>query len=85
MFNKNKLLKSELIGLTTKVVDSENRTNIGIEGKIIDETKNMIMIKTIKGVKKLIKKQNKLRFGNTVVDGVELVARPEERVKGGKR
>ena len=85
MLDKMKLLKSELIGLTTTVVDSDNKANIGIKGKIIDETKNMIIVKTEKGIKKLIKEQNKMKFGDIIIDGKELAARPEERIKlGGK-
>ena len=56
-----------------------------IQGKIIDETKNMFTIKTKKGVKKIIKKNNKMEFvindEKIIVEGDNLVARPEERVK----
>ncbi len=51
------LEKGELIGLNIEVIKSNNKANIGIKGKIIDETKNMIIIKNEKGIKKLIKKQ----------------------------
>jgi len=78
--NKKNLLRGELIGLETEIVESENNANKGIKGKVIDETKNMI---TIKGKKtwRLIKKQNMFKFGKTSIEGRLLVDRPEERIK----
>lgn len=73
------LLRKELIGMNVKVIGKS------IQGKIIDETKNMIIIKTKEGVKKIIKKNNKMEFTinkeNVVVKGDKLIARPEERIK----
>lgn len=84
-FNKKGLLKSELIGLDIKVIESENRFNRGIKGKIIDETKNMFMVKTEKGRKSIIKDQCvfefKLKEKNIQVNGKSLTIRPEERIK----
>lgn len=54
MFGK-KALKGELVGAVIKVSDSSNKMDIGLEGNVIDETKNMITVKTKKGIKKLIK------------------------------
>jgi RNase P/RNase MRP subunit p29 len=51
-----KSLKGELIGLTIRITNSKNKTDIGKQGKIIDETKNMIFIERKKGIKKFIKK-----------------------------
>lgn len=73
------LLKKELIGMNVKVIGK----NVG--GKIIDETKNMFTIKTKEGIKKIIKKNNKMEFiiddRKIIVEGNKLVARPEERIK----
>lgn len=75
----NELLKGELIGRNVKVIGKN------IQGKIIDETKNMLIIKTEEGIKKIIKNNNKMEFaiGNEkiTVEGNKLVARPEDRVK----
>ena len=38
------IIHHELIGLDTKVADSTNMSFIGIEGRIVDETKNMFKI-----------------------------------------
>jgi len=75
----NELLKGELIGKNAKVIGKN------IQGKITDETKNMLIIKTEEGIKKIIKKNNKMEFvidgKKIVIEGSKLVARPEERVK----
>ena len=42
-------IKEELIGLNAKIIDSKNPQNINIEGRIVDETKNMIIIETDDG------------------------------------
>jgi RNase P/RNase MRP subunit p29 len=73
------LLKKELIGMNVKIIGTK------IQGKIIDETKNMLTIKTKEGKKKVIKKNNKMGFtiGDEMImiEGDKLVGRPEERVK----
>jgi ribonuclease P protein subunit POP4 len=81
----NDIVKHELIGLKTKVVDSKNKANIGIQGKIIDETKNTIIIQS-KGDKKKLFKTNitiDVQVNNKIVriNGKLLVGRPKERVK----
>ena len=74
-----KARKQEIIGINVKV------TKLGIEGKVIDETKNMVIIETKKGIKKVIKMNNKfgLKIGNKIVniDGKMLNMRPEDRIK----
>ncbi len=80
-----KLIRGELIGLNVKVVSSKNIANKSLQGRIINETKNTLVIKTQKGEKKLIK-QNcvfELEFENQKfqVQGKILAKRPEERIK----
>lgn len=79
-FNKMKLkyfVKSELIGRKVKVGKHE--------GKIIDETKNMLIIETKKGIKKIPKKGKIFEFkykGKKIkIEGNFLIGRPEERIK----
>ena len=77
------LWKHELIGLKTKVADSSNPSLAGLEGKIIDETKNLLILEA-KGLEKKVPKkdctfsfpQYKVRIKGTV-----LLARPEDRTK----
>ena len=75
----NELLKGELIGRNVKVIGKN------IQGAIIDETKNMLIIKTKESIKKIIKRNNKMEFAiddeKIAIEGDKLVARPEERIK----
>ncbi len=83
--NKKKLAKSELIGLNVKVFRSDNPSNEGINGKIIDETKSMVVIETEKKQKKLIKDQCVFEFmlknEKITIQGKSINKRPEERIK----
>ena len=80
--NSKYIIFHELIGLKCRVIDAENPSQIGIEGTIIDERKNFIIIDG-----KMIKKKNSKFLitlpDNTkvLVDGNLLISRPEERTK----
>jgi len=84
-FNKKGLVRSELIGLNIKIIESENKFNKDVKGKIIDETKNMFEIKTKATRKKIIKDQCIFEFtlkGEKIqINGKSLTKRPEERIK----
>jgi len=81
----NEVLGCELIGVKIKVVNSSNKSLIGIEGKVIDETKNTLTIEKNDKEKKIIKSQSKFEImykGKKFhIDGKILVARPEDRLK----
>ena len=73
------ILRGEFIG---KYVKAPNK---GIEGKIIDETKNSFFVKT-KNTKKRVLKQNtlfelKLRTGYITIEGNSILMKPEDRIK----
>ncbi len=53
-----------LIGNKIKIVDAKNTSLKGIKGKVIDETKNLLVVETRKGIKKLLKEQIKFRIEN---------------------
>jgi ribonuclease P protein subunit POP4 len=80
------LIRHELIGLDAKVVGSPNRSLIGLEGRVMDETKKTLILK-VGGKRKIVPKDvAMLRFrppdGRIVeVDGRRIVARPEDRIK----
>jgi ribonuclease P protein subunit POP4 len=40
------LIYHELIGLTTRVIDSTNTSLINIRGKVVDETRNTLTVET---------------------------------------
>ena len=86
MISTRNLIRHEFIGLQVEVAESSNRFNIGIKGMIVDETKNILVIETANGLKKIQKKETKFIFtipdGRRVkVDGTKIITRPEERVK----
>lgn len=80
-----RLIKGELIGLSVKVISSKNPANKGLQGKVVDETKNTLLIKTVKGKKRIIKQNCVFEFGlgreRVRVEGKILAKRPEDRIK----
>ena len=80
------LLRGELIGLHARVVMSSHPGLIGTEGKIIDETKNLLILRTQRGDKKIPKNTSVFLItfpdGNEVkVDGIKILGRPEDRIR----
>jgi len=80
------LLKRELIGLTINVVDSKNKANINLKGRIVDETKHTLIIQTKEKQKKRMFKKNiafttKIKNQNYKIMGTFLEGKPEERIK----
>ena len=77
--------KTELVGLDIKIVEAANKNQLGIVGKIIDESKNTITIITKDKEKKIIKDQVSFEVefkGKKIkVKGAKLTKRPEERIK----
>ncbi len=91
MRTKKNILYHTFIGLKAEIINSASPNLIGFKGEIIDETKNMIIIKTDDGeIKKIQKKPNIFRFyleDNTMIDivGSGILFRPHERPKKVKR
>jgi len=80
------ILQGEFIGLNAKVVKSSNPSCVGISGKVINETRNTLVIRH-RNQDKIIAKETAV-FNFTLDDGtiveVEgniLVGRPEDRMK----
>ncbi len=82
--NKN-IVINELIGLKVKVIKSKDKSKIGLIGDVIDETKNLLIIETKKGIKKIPKDGNEFKFyykkKSFIVNGEEIAFRPFERTK----
>jgi ribonuclease P protein subunit POP4 len=76
-----KIERSELIGFEATVVGSTNKANIGIKGKITDETRNTLKI----GGKIILKKDITIEIetdGKKItIEGKKLTKSPEERIK----
>ena len=76
-------MRETLIGKKISVVESSNITLVGIEGIVIDETKNTIKIRDKKNIDKtLVKSQIKtLKADDKIVEGKKIEKRIEERIK----
>ena len=74
-----------MIGSIIEVIDADNKDLIGIKGKIIDETKNTLLVQTIKGRKRLLKNQIVFTTKNTtrsmIIDGKKIMRRPHDRIR----
>ncbi len=80
------ILKHELIGLNAKVIQSSQPAYLDIEGRVIDETRNTLVIQHDKKRKIVAKNVAVLNFtlsdGTVVeIDGKTIVGRPENRAK----
>ncbi|MBI2676299.1 MAG: ribonuclease P protein component 1 [Candidatus Aenigmarchaeota archaeon] len=80
------LVRHELIGLDVGIVYCTDKKMEGMEGAVIDETRNMLVIRTAKGDKRIAKESATFSFrlpsGEGVrVDGKIIVSRPEDRIK----
>ncbi|MGA1793339.1 MAG: ribonuclease P protein component 1 [Thermoplasmatota archaeon] len=79
----------ELIGLDVTVVAHTDPTLEGIKGRIIDETRNMFLVRSEEKDRKVAKKGASFELfvdgpkGDVaiILKGDELVARPEDRTK----
>jgi len=80
------VVQGEFIGLNAKVVKSANRSQIGISGQVINETRNTLVIKHRNEDKTIPKEAAVFQF--TLPDGIvveiegnAILGRPEDRVK----
>jgi len=81
MRRPDNVLRHELIGLECEVVAAVNKSSVGIRGTIKDETMKTIQV----GSKIIFKKGSVFRLalnGKKIdVEGDQLLARPEDRIK----
>ncbi|WP_406658119.1 ribonuclease P protein component 1 [Methanolobus sp. ZRKC2] len=90
----SKLIFHELIGLVVEVVEATNPTLSNIRGKVVDETKNMIIVQTEAGLEKMVPKMGttfvfripaqisgKHAERHVKIEGNLLLSQPENRTK----
>ena len=86
MITPDNITTHELIGMHTEVLNSSNSQIIGLNGRIVDETKSMIIINTANGMKSIPKSNNDLKFTidnkDIVVNGSKITKRSFERLGG---
>lgn len=76
--------RKELIGEEIEIVDSTNKSQMGMQGKVVDETKSTLKIDCAGGIKTLLKNNLVFKITKTgeTVAGKDVNKRPEDRIKG---
>jgi ribonuclease P protein subunit POP4 len=85
MISPQNILRHEIIGLDVLVSGATNPLHKGLSGRIIDETKNLLIIETPKGLKRIPKMHSRFQLhlpGSELVeiDGSVMVLAPEKRI-----
>jgi len=84
MITANNITSHEFIGLDTEITQSTNSQVIGLNGRIIDETKSMFKINTEKGVKSVAKSTNQWKFTlenrDIIIEGSKIAKRSFDRI-----
>ena len=85
MISSRNVLRHELIGLDVLVSGATNTGQKGLSGRIIDETRNLLVLETPTGIKRIQKMHSIFRVslpGRELVeiDGSVLVLAPEKRI-----
>ncbi|WP_445476171.1 ribonuclease P protein component 1 [Methanococcoides methylutens] len=86
------LIFHELIGLVTEIIESKNPTLNNIKGRVVDETRNMLVIETEDMNEKMVPKQGTTfvfyvpshsadQDQRVIINGKLLLSQPENRVK----
>lgn len=85
MISKGELRRHELIGLYVEVVSSTHSGYVGIRGRVVDETKHMLIIESAGVEKKVPKATCVFEFDDQGrkerVRGSEIEFKPEDRIK----
>jgi len=86
MITADNITSHEFIGLNTEIIKSTNPQVIGLNGRIINETKSMFIINTQNGVKSIAKNTSNWKFSieckDVVVEGSKITKRPFDRIGG---
>ena len=82
---KKNLKAHELVGLAARVAESPDSGRVGLEGTIVGETKNVLVLETALGERKIPKREAKLEIAlgdeKVLLDCSGIMQRPEDRVK----
>jgi ribonuclease P protein subunit POP4 len=86
MITTENITSHEFIGLNTEITKSTNPQVIGLNGRIVNETKSMFTINTEKGSRSIAKSTNNWKFSiggkDIVVEGTKIAKRPFDRIGG---
>ena len=84
MITAENITSHELVGLEATIVQSTNLQAVGLNGRVVDETKSMLRIRTAIGVKSAPKPGCVWRFalgdGDAIVEGSRIARRSHDRI-----
>ena len=85
MISSQNVLRHELIGMDILVSGASNPEHRGLNGQVIDETRNLLMIETTRGVKRIPKMHSTFQVYlpggfHVEIDGSVMVLAPEKRI-----
>jgi ribonuclease P protein subunit POP4 len=85
MITAHNIVAHELIGLDVEITKKDNCVDSKLHGRIVFETKNLILLNTSFGIRRVPKAiVKKARFflsdGGCFISGISLIGRPEDRV-----
>lgn len=85
MITQDNITKHEMIGMNVKIIRSTNPQIVGLNGTVVDETKSMFTLKTVKGFKMVAKKDSVWEFllnngDKSIIEGKKIAKRPHERM-----
>ena len=88
MRTRKNLAKHELIGLEVEVIESSDKSQVGIKGRVVDETKNTLVIEDRK--EKTVPKKNakfRVRIDDETIEikGNKIAYAPENRIKKARK
>jgi len=76
-----KQFKEEYIGENVQITKSKNKSLIGLQGTIIDETKNTFKIKTKEKTKVVLKNTSTFIIKGQKITGEKITKKPQDRIK----
>ena len=86
MITTDNISSHEFIGLDTEIIQSTNPQVVGLNGRIINETKSMFTINTERGSKSIVKSTNSWKFSiegkDIVIEGNRIAKRAFDRIGG---
>ncbi len=88
-YNNKNIVLNELIGLRVRVLSCLDKKQVGLQGTVIDESKNTLVVDTGTQLKRLVKATSTFRFyagrKSFKVSGLEINFRPEDRIEKGMK
>ena len=72
---------TDVVGTEVRVIKHSDPTMVGLEGKVVDERKNILVLETAKGRKLLPKTKGILLIDGQMADLEKMRFRPEDKMK----